>query len=272
MKIKLLELELKHLFECVDRLELGINTFDDIGNEIYECLSHSIRDLYVICQNAEHGNFPANHVSIGLERAMEMVRIITDDGINVAITNKRGYDNRCRVAFLALLGLIHVYFDLKKPASEDSSIGCELNANGRKRVYEMTNKILLEMNFEKETESSYLTLIGKCKNRVSTSNCGKLPKELDNHKAKEILQRGIKAGLLDDNYQLLKGVTQGQAHIFALYASQELRIFEPWKVFGILLWGMNNLGKVKPESTREKKLAIVRGLFSDKIVKEAMKK
>lgn len=109
-------------------------------------------------------------------------------------------------------------------------------------------------------------------NQNHASGSRKLPKELDNPKAKEVLQRGIKANLLDENYQLLKGVTQGQAYLFALYASQELRIYNQWKVFGGSLWGIKNLGKVKLESTRDEKLDVVRNLFSEKIIKDAMMK
>ena len=108
--------------------------------------------------------------------------------------------------------------------------------------------------------------------KLTVSDCNKLPKELDNPKAKEVLQRGIKANLLDENYQLLKGVTQGQAYLFALYASQELRIYNQWQVFGVSLWGIKNLGRVKLESTRDEKLDVVRGLFSEKIIRNAMTK
>ena len=272
MKIKCLELGLNSLYEYVDRLDIGTNTFDDLENDIHGCLIHSIRELYVICQNAEHGNFPTNHVSVGLERAMENVQFITDKGIDIVITNKRGYNNRCRVAFLVLLGLIQVYFDLKKTTNKEYKNNSELDVNLRRRIYEMTDEQLLEMNFKQELETLYFALIGKGKVQNPTSNCGKFPKELDNPKAKEVLQRGIKANLLDENYQLLKGVTQGQAYLFALYASQELRIYNQWQVFGVSLWGIKNLGRVKLESTRDEKLDVVRGLFSEKIIRDAMTK
>lgn len=272
MKIKCLELGLNSLYEYVDRLDIGTNTFEDLENDIYECLIHSIRELYVICQNAEQGNFPANHVSVGLEKAMENVCFITDEGIDIAITNKRGYNERCRVAFLTLLGLIRIYFDLKNPCDDDCIISYELDINTRKKVYETTDAILSEIKYEQEIYSLYLKLNGECDNQSLVSGTRKFPKELDNTKAKEVLQRGIKANLLDENYQLLKGVTQGQAYLFALYASQELRIYNQWQVFGVSLWGIKNLGRVKLESTRDEKLDVVRSLFSEKIIKDAMTK
>ena len=68
-------------------------------------------------------------------------------------------------------------------------------------------------------------------NNISTT----LPKELDTEDAKSILQRGVDANLLDDNFQPIKEkMTKYQMKEFAELASLELGIKEKWKVFGFL--------------------------------------
>ena len=99
-----------------------------------------------------------------------------------------------------------------------------------------------------------------------------LPKKLDNDKAKSILQRGVDANLLDDNFQPIKEkMTKYQMKEFAELASLELRIKEKWKVFGFL-WNAKNLGQIKNYEANFDSLKIIENLFPKEIVEKAKKK
>ena len=98
-------------------------------------------------------------------------------------------------------------------------------------------------------------------NNISTT----LPKKLDNDKAKSILQRGVDANLLDDNFQPIKEkMTKYQMKEFAELASLELGIKEKWKVFGFL-WNAKNLGQIKNYEANFDSLKIIENLFPKEI-------
>ena len=89
-----------------------------------------------------------------------------------------------------------------------------------------------------------------------------IPKELMTEEAKKVLQRGITAGLLNNEYQPEKGVTRYQQKEFADLASDVLKIQNKWVVFGSL-WNVNNLGQVKTSDADPESLKAVRRLFPD---------
>lgn len=89
-----------------------------------------------------------------------------------------------------------------------------------------------------------------------------MPDELNTPQAKEILNRGVKAGLLNTDYQPDKDTTKYQLYEFASMASNLLGIKNKWKVFGGL-WSIKNLGQVKVLETNTDNLFIVHGCFQE---------
>ncbi len=93
-----------------------------------------------------------------------------------------------------------------------------------------------------------------------------LPAELDTDEAKKILQRGVDANFLDNNFQPIRGnMTKYQIKRFAELASLELKINEKWKVFGSL-WNIKNLGQIKDYEANLNSLKIIESLFPEEIV------
>lgn len=91
-----------------------------------------------------------------------------------------------------------------------------------------------------------------------------LPAELDTDEAKKILQRGVDANFLDNNFQPIRGnMTKYQIKRFAELASLELGIKEKWKVFGSL-WNIKNLGQIKDYEANLNSLKIIESLFQKK--------
>ena len=93
----------------------------------------------------------------------------------------------------------------------------------------------------------------------------------NNTKQKEIesiLERAVKAGLLDNNYMPINGTTQAQLKLLACYTSVELEIDTPWKTFGEF-WGIKHLAQVNDTTTKEEKLNKVRRLFEKDVLKKA---
>lgn len=98
-----------------------------------------------------------------------------------------------------------------------------------------------------------------------------LPVELDTDEAKKILQRGVDANFLDNNFQPIRGnMTKYQIKRFAELASLELKINEKWKVFGSL-WNIKNLGQIKDYEANLNSLKIIESLFPKEIVSKAIK-
>jgi hypothetical protein len=90
----------------------------------------------------------------------------------------------------------------------------------------------------------------------------------DENKFKSVMQRAIKANLVDDKYKPNNNTNQGQLKLLALYTSIEVGIEKPWKFFGEL-WEIRNLAQIKEESYSTKKLNKVKELFSKKIIQES---
>lgn len=95
-----------------------------------------------------------------------------------------------------------------------------------------------------------------------------LPDELDADKVRKVLSRGIKAGLIDDNFQPIKGkMTKGQMKIFALCASIECGIQHHFKVFESL-WHTKNLAQTREYDMKEDRIKQIEVLFSKDVVKK----
>lgn len=98
-----------------------------------------------------------------------------------------------------------------------------------------------------------------------------LPAELDTDEAKKILQRGVDANFLDNNFQPIEAnMTKFQMKRFAELASIELGIAKKWKVFGSL-WNIKNLGQIKDYEANPNSLKIIESLFPKEIVSKAIK-
>lgn len=70
------------------------------------------------------------------------------------------------------------------------------------------------------------------------SQTSTIPSELDNDKARNILQRFVDAGMLDGQFQPL--VSRAQAALIANAVSMRLNIVKKWKVFESL-WNRKNI-------------------------------
>lgn len=70
------------------------------------------------------------------------------------------------------------------------------------------------------------------------SQTSTIPSELDNDKARNILQRFVDAGMLDGQFQPL--VSRAQAALIADAVSMRLNIVKKWKVFESL-WNRKNI-------------------------------
>lgn len=93
-----------------------------------------------------------------------------------------------------------------------------------------------------------------------------LPNELNTNKAREVLSRGINAGLIDDNFQPIKGkMTKGQMKIFALCASIECGIQHHFKIFENL-WHTKNLAQTREYDMKEDRIKQIEVLFSKDVV------
>lgn len=97
-----------------------------------------------------------------------------------------------------------------------------------------------------------------------------LPEELDTEEGKAVLKRGVDGGILDNNYQLLKNTTNGQAAAFAICAKEMLGIEDHWKCFESL-WGKKDMKSIKLVSTSEKKIKEVKKMFPPYIAHNALK-
>lgn len=93
-----------------------------------------------------------------------------------------------------------------------------------------------------------------------------MPKELDNDAAKAVLQRGVAAGILNENYQCLE-LTMYQQKEFAELASEELGIKNKWKVFETL-WQIKGLAQVRMDEANLDSLKKIRDIFPDVIERE----
>ena len=70
------------------------------------------------------------------------------------------------------------------------------------------------------------------------SQTSTIPSELDNDRARNILQRFVDAGMLDGQFQPL--VSRAQAALIADAVSMQLNIVKKWKVFESL-WNRKNI-------------------------------
>lgn len=96
-----------------------------------------------------------------------------------------------------------------------------------------------------------------------------LPRELDTDEAKSVLQRGVVAGLLDENYQCLSNMTGYQKREFADLASSLLSIRHKWRVFESL-WGIKGLGQIKMYEANVDSINIIKRLFPEVEIKRKM--
>ena len=97
-----------------------------------------------------------------------------------------------------------------------------------------------------------------------------IPKELDTPKAKEILQRCIDSGHLDNDFQRIKGTTKGELYYIALYTSLTLWGEVRWKPFE-RLWSVKELRKVKTYEVSEHRKESIDNLFSKDVIERALK-
>lgn len=93
----------------------------------------------------------------------------------------------------------------------------------------------------------------------------KLPDELNNHIAKEVIKRAINRGLMDEDYNYTSDFTKAQRRRFAELASEELGIQNKWKVFESL-WGDSNLAQYKIYDASFEKIKFIDSLFPKEII------
>ena len=100
--------------------------------------------------------------------------------------------------------------------------------------------ILKEMGIEPKPLS-----INSTKEKETTFDEIQLPEELNTDEAKELFNKAIKAGFMDNNYKFIG--TWYQAAYFAEIAAEKLRLKYKWKYFQIL-WGYDKLSQTRRES------------------------
>lgn len=125
---------------------------------------------------------------------------------------------------------------------------------------------------KEEVNSHYRLVFGLYLDKYNGQQEVDFPKELNTDEAKKILQRGVDAKLLDDNFQPINGkMTKYQMKRFAELASLELGIKGKWKVFGSL-WNIKNLGQIKDYEASFRSLKVIENLFPKEIAEKAKKK
>ena len=96
------------------------------------------------------------------------------------------------------------------------------------------------------------------------SQTSTIPSELDNDKARNILQRFVDAGMLDEQFQPL--VSRAQAALIANAVSMRLNIVKKWKVFESL-WKRKNIrndyNKAYIQTTVHKHLTKINSIIND---------
>lgn len=108
--------------------------------------------------------------------------------------------------------------------------------------------------------------------RYEEKSDNNIPHELNTDKAREVLKRGIDAGLLDNNFQPVNSrMTKGQMKIFALCASIECGIKKHFKVFETL-WNTKNLAQVNSYDISPDRQKEIERLFPKEVVTESKNK
>ena len=96
------------------------------------------------------------------------------------------------------------------------------------------------------------------------SQTSTIPSELDNDRARNILQRFVDAGMLDGQFQPL--VSRAQAALIADAVSMQLNIVKKWKVFESL-WKRKNIrndyNKAFSQTTVHKYLTKINSIIND---------
>ena len=96
------------------------------------------------------------------------------------------------------------------------------------------------------------------------SQTSTIPSELDNDRARNILQRFVDAGMLDGQFQPL--VSRAQAALIADAVSMQLNIVKKWKVFESL-WKRKNIrndyNKAFSQATVHKYLTKINSIIND---------
>ena len=96
------------------------------------------------------------------------------------------------------------------------------------------------------------------------SQTSTIPSELDNDRARNILQRFVDAGMLDGHFQPL--VSRAQAALIADAVSMQLNIVKKWKVFESL-WKRKNIrndyNKAFSQTTVHKYLTKINSIIND---------
>ncbi len=99
-----------------------------------------------------------------------------------------------------------------------------------------------------------------------------LPEELDNPDGLALLNRAVNAGILDDEYMPIEGVTKAQMKVFAIHASIECgfekKCYKPFEAY----WSVTNLAQTREVDSNDEKLELVRSLFSEDVRKRAKNK
>lgn len=95
-----------------------------------------------------------------------------------------------------------------------------------------------------------------------------IPKELQTEAAKNILDRCIQAGYLDNNLMPCPSTKKVELKLIALYASAELGIKKKWKVFQDL-WKIDNLAQVRELDMSDETKEAVQNLFSSEVISKA---
>lgn len=93
-----------------------------------------------------------------------------------------------------------------------------------------------------------------------------IPQELNTAKAREVLKRGIDAGLLDSNFQPINSkMTKGQMKIFAICAGIECKVKCHFKVFETF-WHTKNMAQVSDFDISEYRKKEILKLFPQEVV------
>lgn len=153
MKIKSIELGLKNLTEDIDRIFIKANTFKELEGEMLEDLLNLIKGIFnIVNEIEEKGVLPLN-ISTGLENSMFLYLEMLGGFNCINHFKEKEFNNTHIVANFLLMGLINAYFQLVN--SSYSRTLKKLNTNERKKLYKMTDELLLNIDAKVESKKIY---------------------------------------------------------------------------------------------------------------------
>ena len=155
MKYKSIELGLKILSEDIDRVFIGANTFKELENKMIEDLINIIKGVWNIVNDIEEKGILPLNISTGLESSMRSYLEVLE-GLYFNRFKEKGFNNTHIVANMLLSVLIYIYFQLAHRTCSLTSK--KLNIDERKKLYKMTDELLLSIDANVECEKLYQLL------------------------------------------------------------------------------------------------------------------